>query len=146
MQLRRWRALYNVREHRLAGRTEPRIFIENTILMKEGKVKSVIKKNYTYSKGGSISKVSKRIGECFRGVSRQQTCENLKAMKLHQRLGPIFSNKVPYKPVMSRDVQQVHQVDLVCMAKLADRSGTGAKYILSVMDIFSMVIPFAVKT
>lgn len=51
LRVRRWRALYNVREHRLAGRTEPRIFIENTILLKEGKVKSVIKKNYTYSKG-----------------------------------------------------------------------------------------------
>ena len=80
----------------------------------------------------SIRKVSKRLVEQFRGVSRKVTGKRLKALTIHQQVRHLFKNKALLKPVMASNVQKIHQIDLVSMIKMPDSRGRETfKYIIS---------------
>ena len=61
-----------------------------------------------------------------------------KSNENHVKINPIFSNKLPLSPVVSKTMQGYNQADLVDMRCMSvTKNGVEFNYIFSLLDVFS---------
>ena len=87
------------------------------------------------------------IAQKYVGISLSKVRSWLKAQRVWQLRQPTFKKKVT-RPIVSKNVNNIWQCDLVSMQKYSDYN-TGYSYILNVVDIFSKYLfsfPLVTKT
>ena len=93
---------------------------------------------YNYFKGEGVRKLFSRIRRHYTGISIKRIHNWLNSNKDHFKTNPIFSNKPPLTPVISKSVQGCNQIDLVDMSLMVVLSNcTKYNYVLYVLDVFS---------
>ena len=92
---------------------------------------------HTY-KGEGARKIQPRIKRFYTGISIKRIQKWLNSNENHFKINPIFSNKLPLSPVVSKTVQGCNQIDLVDMRSMSvTKNGVEFNYILSLLDVFS---------
>ena len=79
-----------------------------------------------------------RIKRFYTGISIKRIQKWLNSNENHFKINPIFSNKLPLSPVVSKTVQGCNQIDLVDMRPMSvTKNGVEYNYILLLLDVFS---------
>ena len=79
-----------------------------------------------------------RIKRFYTGISIKRIQKWLNSNENHFKTNPIFSNKPPLSPVVSKTVQGCNQIDLADMRSMSvTKDGFEYNYILSLLDVFS---------
>ena len=108
------------------------------IVPRKDEVDNIISFFYNAFKGEGARKLSRRIRRHCTGISIKRIQKWLNSNKHHFKTNPIFSNKPPLIPVISKSVQGCNQIDLVDIRSMAvTTNGTQYNYVLSVLDVFS---------
>ena len=123
---------------------------EATIIMpRKDEVDDIISFFYNAFKGEGARKLFPRIRRHYPGISIQRIQKWLNSNEDHFKTNPIFSNKPPLTPVISKSVQGCNQIDLVDMRSMAvSTNGTKYNYVLSALGVFSRYLwlrPLSVK-
>ena len=92
---------------------------------------------HTYNREGA-RKIQPRIKRFYTGISSKRIQKRLSSNENHFKINPIFSNKLPLFPVVSKTVQGCNQIDLVDMRSMSvTKNSIEFNYILSLLDVFS---------
>ena len=92
---------------------------------------------HTYKREGA-RKIQPRIKRFYTGISSKRIQKRLNSNENHFIINPIFSNKLPLFPVVSKTVQGCNQIDLVDMRSMSvTKNSVEFNYILSLLDVFS---------
>ena len=94
---------------------------------------------HTY-KGEGARKIQPRIKRFYTGISIKRIQKWLNSNENHFKINPIFSNKLPLSPVVSKTVQGCNQIDLVDMRSMSvTKNDVEFNYnnFLSLLDVFS---------
>ena len=128
-------------KHPLTGKQEERVLVSRekdnikTILLKKDEMEACVKAYHNRYKGSGARKLYKAISKRFAGISERDILSILNSMHEAQRLKPIFLNKAPLRPVLSSDVMNQVQIDLVDMKNNEVTIGSDTfRYILVVLD------------
>ena len=108
------------------------------IVPQKGEIDQIVSFFYHTYKGEGARKIQPRIKRFFTGISIKRIQKWLNSNENHFTINPIFSNKPPLSPVLSKTVQGCNQIDLVDMRNMSVTKG-GVEYnrILSLLDLFS---------
>ena len=102
---------------------------------------SILSVSYDYDhtfKGEGERKIQPRIKRLYSDIGIKRIQKWLNSNENHFKINPVFSNKPPLSPVVSKTVQRCKQVDLVDMTSMSvTKNGVEYKYILSILDVFS---------
>ena len=92
---------------------------------------------HTYKREGA-RKIQPRIKRFYTGISSKRIQKRLNSNENRFKINPIFSNKLPLSPVVSKTVQGCYQIDLVDMRSMSvTKNSIEFNYILSLLDVFS---------
>ena len=108
------------------------------IVPKMGEIDEIVSfVDYAY-RGEGARKIQPRIKRFYTGISIKRIQKWLNSNENHFKINPIFSNKLPLSPVVSKTVQGCNQIDLVDMSSMSlTKNGVGYNYILSLLNVFS---------
>ena len=67
--------------------------------------------------GDGSAKSSKRIRQHYFGINKIQVLAFLNSHPIHSKSNPTFKNKAPLQPIVSQQIMERHQVDLVSFEK-----------------------------
>ena len=132
-----------VKVNPLNGRQEERVIVQSsagykTILLKKCEVATCMKAYYKKCKGAGARKMHKSICKTFSGISERDVQKYINANRKGHRMNPTFENKPPLIPVLSSQVFNHLQIDLVTMEGSPVTVGNRTyKYIMILLDIFS---------
>ena len=108
------------------------------IVPQKGQIDKIVSFFYHKYKGEGARKIQPRIKMFYTGISIKRIQKWLNSNENHFKINPIFSNKPPLSPVVSKTVQGCNQIDLVDMRSMAvTKNGVEYNYILSLLDVFS---------
>ena len=108
------------------------------IVPQKGENDKIISFFYHTYKGEGARKIQRRIKRFYTGISIKRIQKWLNSNENHFKTNPIFSNKPPLSPVVSKTVQGFNQIDLVDMRSMSvAKDGVEYNYILSLLDVFS---------
>ena len=108
------------------------------IVSPKDEVDDIISFFYSAFKGEGECKLFPRIRLYYTGISIKRIQKWLNSNKDHFKTNPIFSNKPPLTPVISKSVQGCNQIGLVDMRSIAvSTNDTRYNYVLSVLNVFS---------
>ena len=108
------------------------------IVPQKGEIDKIVSFFYHTYKGEGARKIQPRIKRFFTGISIKQIQKWLNSNEIHFKTNPIFSNKPPLSPVVSKTVQGCNQIDLVDMRSMSvAKDGVEYNAILSLLDVFS---------
>ena len=103
----------------------------------KNEVDDIISFLYNAFRGKGERRRFSRIKRHYTRISIKRIQKWLNSNKNHFKTNPIFSNKPPLTPVISKNVQVCIQIDLVNMRSMTVLSNcTQYNYILSVLDVF----------
>ena len=98
---------------------------------------------HTY-KGEAERKIQPRIKKLYSDIGIKRIQKWLNSNENHFKINPVFSNKPPLSPVVSKTVQGCKQTDLVDMTSMSvTKNGVEYNYILSILDVFSRFLEFS---
>ena len=89
------------------------------IVPRRDEVDDIISFFYNAFKGEGARKLFPRIRRHYTGISIKRIQKWLNSNEDHFKTNPIFSNKPPLTPVISKSVQGCNQIDLVDMRSMA---------------------------
>ncbi len=124
----------------LNGNDEERIVEINRhrIVPKTSEIDPIIKHYFSEYKGLGAKKLSVVISRQYSSMGEKLVRRHLDKMKENQRRKPLFSNKAPLRPVLSKYVMNRIQIDLVSFLNVpVEIDEKKYCYALSVIDIFS---------
>ena len=102
------------------------------------RVKLIVSFFYHTYKCEDAEKIQPRIKRFYTDISIKRIQKWLNSNENHFKISPIFSNKLPLSPVVSKTVQGCNQIDLVDMRSMSvTKNGVEFNYILSLLDIIS---------
>ena len=105
---------------------------------RKDEVDDIISFFYNAFKGEGARKLFPGIGGHYTGINIERIQKWLNSNEDHFKINPIFSNKSPLTPVISKSVQGCNQIDLVDMRSMVvSTNSTQYNYVLSVLDVFS---------
>ena len=108
------------------------------IVPQKGEIDKIVSFFYHTYKGEGARKIQPRIKRFYTGISIKQIQKWLNSNENHFKTNPIFGNKPPLSPVVSKTVQGCNQIDLVDMRSMSvAKDGVEYNYILSLLDVFS---------
>ena len=108
------------------------------IAPQKGEIDKIVSSFYHTYKGEGARKMQPRIKRFYTGISIKRIQKWLNSNENHFKINPIFSNKLPLSPVVSKTVQGCNQIDLVDMRSMSvTKNGVEFNYILSLLDVFS---------
>ena len=108
------------------------------IIPRKGEIDKIVSFFYHTYKGEGAKKTQPRIKRFYTGISIKRIQKWLSSNENHFKINPIFSNKLPLSPVVSKTVQGCNQIDLVDMRSMSvTKNGAEFNYILSLLDVFS---------
>ena len=67
--------------------------------------------------GDGSANSSKRIRQHYFGINKIQVFAFLNSHPIHSKSNPTFKNKAPLQPIVSQQIMERHQVDLVSFEK-----------------------------
>ena len=108
------------------------------IVPQKGEIDKIVSFFYHTYKGEGARKIQPRIKRFYTGISIKRIQKWLNSNENHFKTNPIFSNKPPLSPVVSKTVQGCNQIDLVDLRSMSvAKDGVEYNYILSLLDVFS---------
>ena len=108
------------------------------IVPQNGEIDKIVSFFYHTYKGEGARKIQPRIKRFYIGISIKRIQKWLNSNENYFKTNPIFSNKTPLSPVVSKTVQGCNQIDLVDMRSMSvTKDGVEYNYILSLLDVFS---------
>ena len=108
------------------------------IVPQKGQTDKIVSFFYHTYKGEGARKIQPRIKRFYTGISIKRIQKWLSSNENHFKTNPIFRNKPPLSPVVSKTVQWCNQIDLVDMRSMSlTKDGVEYNYILSLLDVFS---------
>ena len=108
------------------------------IVPQKGEIDQIVSFFYHTYKGEGARKIQPRIKRFYTGISIKRIQKWLNSNENHFKTNPIFSNKPPLSPVVSKTVQGCNQIDLVDLRSMSvAKDGVEYNYILSLLDVFS---------
>ena len=108
------------------------------IVPQKGEIDKIVSSFYHTYKGEGARKMQPRIKRFYTGIRIKRIQKWLNSNENHFKINPIFSNKLPLSPVVSKTVQGCNQIDLVDMRSMSvTKNGVEFNYILSLLDVFS---------
>ena len=108
------------------------------IVPKKGEIDKIVSFFYHTYKGEGGRKIQPRIKRFYTGISIKRIQKWLNSNENHFKTNPIFSNKPPLSPVVSKTVQGCNQIDVVDIRSMSvTKDGVEYNYILSLLDVFS---------
>ena len=108
------------------------------IVPQKGETDKIVSFFYNTYKGEGARKIQPRIKRFYTGISIKRIQKWLNSNENHFKINPIFSNKPPLSPVVSKTVQECNQIDLVDMRSISvTKDGVEYNNILSLLDVFS---------
>ena len=111
------------------------------IVPQKGEIDKIVSFFYHTYKGEGARKIQPRIKRFYTGISIKRIQKWLNSNENHFKINPIFSNKPPLSPVVSKTVQGCNQIDLVDMRSMSvTKGGVEYNYILSLLDVFSRLL------
>ena len=139
--------VFQVRKHNLIsaqvadpyrGDTIRRLTKNVRILLPADEIEPCINFFYRLSLGDGAKKLVHRISEHYFGISKNRIVSFLNAHPVHSKLNPSFKNKAPLQPIITQQIMERHQIDLVSFEKKSvERDGQHYSYVLSIIDCFS---------
>ena len=101
------------------------------IVPEKSEIDKIVSFFYHTYKGEGVRKIQPRIKRFYTGISIKRIQKWLNSNENHFKINPIFSNKPPLSPVVSKTVQGCNQIDLVDMrSKSVTKGGVEYDYIL----------------
>ena len=111
------------------------------IVPQKGEIDKIVSFFHHTYKGEGARKIQPRIKRFYTGISIKRIQKWLNSNENDFKTNPIFSNKPPLSPVVSKIVQGCNQIDLVDMRSMSvAKDGVEYNYILSLLDVFSQVL------
>ena len=111
------------------------------IVPQKGEIDKIVSFFYNTYKGEGAQKMQPRIKRFYTGISIKRIQKWLNSNENHFKTNPIFSNKPPLSPVVSKTVQGCNQIDLADMRSMSvTKDGVEYNYILSLLDVFSQFL------
>ena len=108
------------------------------IVPQKGEIDRIVSFFYHTYKCEGAEKIQPRIKRFYTDISIKRIQKWLNSNENHFKISPIFSNKLPLSPVVSKSVQGCNQTDLVDMRSMSvTKNGVEFNYILSLLDIIS---------
>ena len=108
------------------------------IVPQKGEIDKIVSFFYHAYEGEGARKIQPRIKRFYTDISIKRIQKWLSSNKNHFKTNPIFSNKPPLSPVVSKTVQGCNQIDLVNMRSMSvTKDGVEYNYILSLLDVKS---------
>ena len=108
------------------------------IVPRKDEVDDIISFFYNAFRGEGARKLFRRIRWHYTGISIKRIQKWLNTNEDHFKTNPVFSNKPPLTPVISKSLQGCNQIDLVDLRSMAvSTNGIQYNYVLSVLDVFS---------
>ena len=102
--------------------------VENQKLVhQKGEIDKIVSFFYHMYKGEGARKIQPRIKRFYTGISIKRIQKWLNNNENHFTINPIFSNKPPLSPVVSKTVHGCNQIDLVDMRSMSVTKG-GVEY------------------
>ena len=139
--------VFQVRKHNLIsalvadpyrGDTIRRLTKNGRILLPADEIEPCMNFFYRLSLGDGATKLVHRISEHYVGISKNRIVSFLNTHPVHSKLNPSFKNKAPLQPILTQQIMERHQIDLVSFEKNSvERDGKHYAYVLSIIDCFS---------
>ena len=108
------------------------------IVPQKGEIDKIVSFFYHTFKDEDARKIQPGIKRFYTGISIKRIQKWLNSNENHFKTNPIFSNRPPLSPVVSKTVQGCNQIDLVDMRSMSvTKDGVEYNYILSLLDVFS---------
>ena len=108
------------------------------IVPQKSEIDKIVSFFYHTYKGEGVRKIQPRIKSFYTNISIKRIQKWLSSNENHFKINPIFSNKPPLSPVVSKTVQGCNQIDLVDMRPMSvTKNGVEYNYILLLLDVFS---------
>ena len=89
------------------------------IVLQKGEIDKIVSFFYHTYKGERARKMQPRIKRFYTGISIKRIPKSLNSNESHFKTNPIFSNKPPISPVVSKTIQGCNQIDLVDMRSMS---------------------------
>ena len=108
------------------------------IVPQKGEIDKIVSFFYHTYKGEGARKIQPRIKRFYTGISIKQIQKWLNSNENHFKINPIFSNKPPLSPLVSKTVQGCNQIDLVDMRSMSvTKDDVEYNYVISLLEVFS---------
>ena len=132
----------------LTGKIEERVVIntnssgDGKILLQNHEIEQCIKMHFTKYKGAGARKLYYIIAKVFCGVTEREIQTFLNRQQVNQQIHPCFKNKQKLKPVLSKEVMNRVQMDIVDMMQNPVKISEDKvyRYVLVILDVFSRMI------
>ena len=135
--------VFQVRKHHLisAPVADPyrgdiirRLTKNGRILLPADEIEQCINFFYRLSLGDGAAKSAHRISEHYFGISKNRVVSFLNAHPVHSKLNPSFKHKAPLQPIITQQIMERHQIDLVSFENNSvERDGKHYSYVLSII-------------
>ena len=118
--------MFQVRKHNLIsvlvadpyrGDTLRRLTKNDRILLPADEIEPCIDFFYRLSLGDGATKLVHRLSEHYIGISKNRIVSFLNTHPVHSKLNPSFKNKAPLQPIITQQIMERHQIDLVSFEK-----------------------------
>ena len=108
------------------------------IVPQKGKIDKIVSFFYYTYNGEGARKIQPGIMRFYTDISIKRIQKWLNSNENHFKTNPIFSNKPPLSPVVSKTVQGCNQIDLVDLRSMSvTKDGVEYNYILSLLNVLS---------
>ena len=134
--------MFQVRKHQLISALVPdpyrgdtiRLIKNDRILLPTDEIEPCINFFYRLSLGNGAAQLAHRISEhCF-GTSKNRVVSFLNAHQVHPKLNQSFKNKAPLQPIITQQIKERHQIDLVSFEKNSvEIDGKHYSYVFSII-------------
>lgn len=107
------------------------------VLLKDD-LQNIVKNKFNDAQGSGARALNHRIQKEFTGISEHRIQSELAKSKIYARQYAKFTNKPPLKSIISKNIGDRWQIDLINMrSEPVQCHGQTYQYILSVIDVFS---------
>ena len=107
-------------------------------VVKKSSISKFVDKTFDNSKSCGVKKLRLRAATSLAGLSERDILGITGVQKKYRMFNAKFLSKPKLRPVIVKDVQKQHQIDLVNLSNMRiTLNGKTYRYILSLMDVFS---------